>query len=120
MRRFGLLVKTYGTHASPGIIYITGSSPAITANLAGPVPAIAHSVLAKTEHNIAAHLIQRSPHYLVWLFIIIQRWIFGRDIPIRTPVVFQVINAPVSISLRILVFMLIAAQIAAASLWAGR
>src|SRR3569833_2120461 len=85
---FCLLVEAYIAHAFPGVGNITGCPPTVTANFACPVPAITHTILAKAEHNVAVHFVKRRTHYLVRLFIIVERWLFRCDLAVRAPVVF--------------------------------
>src|ERR1700743_1653167 len=97
MRLLRLLMETNIGHAFPGVNNVAGCSPTVTANFACPVPAIAHTILAKAEHNIAVIFIKRSAHYLIWFFVIINCGFLWRDVAVRTPVVFQIVDAPVSV-----------------------
>ncbi len=55
---FPLLAKTYTTHTFPGVLNVACGAPAIATYFTRPVPAIAHSILAKAKKDIAVNFIQ--------------------------------------------------------------
>ncbi len=136
-----VLLETNAAQAAPGVGDVPGGAPAIAVHLAAPFPDVAHAILAKAENNVAFLLAQALAHERVGRdklrlpgarrletapvgggYGIIRRitpllFHFG---PVAAPVVFQIIETPVRVSLRVLHFMVEARRTSAARPRAGR
>src|SRR3990172_7031309 len=60
-----VLVEPVAGHAAPTVANVSGGPPAVAPDFGAPFPDLAHSVLAETEDDIAAALVERLPHHAV-------------------------------------------------------
>src|ERR1035437_9778225 len=113
------LIETNLRHAVPGVSNVTCSSPAIATNLFSPFPNISHTILAEAEHDIAINFIKCLTHDDIWFLLLIQSNSL-RNFAVRTPVIFNVIESPISPATGIFIFELIRSSKTCTGGWTGR
>src|SRR6185312_3266040 len=92
------------------VLNIAGGPPGISANFRSPFPGIIAAVLAQAEENRAARGLKRVTHLLInraHIRILV-------DSSRAAPVVLQIVDAPLCVSLRILRFMAVTAFVSRA------
>src|SRR5947209_9927952 len=100
----------------PTVAYVARRSPQVAANVCAPLPTVQATVLAKTVNDRTMCSRKRIAHLLIdgWhLFVRV-------ECASAAPVVLQIINSPLSIGVRVLCFVAVAAFIACARIWSGR
>ncbi len=83
---------------SPGIFDVAGGTPKVAVYAAAPFPNITHSILTKTEYNVARLLFQAFAHQNIRFLLFRKAILIGTNFAVRTPVVFQVVDSPFGIS----------------------
>ena len=97
-------------HARPRVGDVAGRAPEIPADFSAPLPDISRAVLAQTEDDVAADLVERCAHHTIRFLAVVERGI-RRDLAVRAPVVLQVVEAPLRVRLRVLFLVLVAAGV---------
>src|SRR5580692_1460962 len=85
------LLKGNARHALPGIADVARHAPEVATDGLPPLPDIAPTVLAQTEHEIAVHVIERRPHEDVRLLQVAEVIVIAL---IGAPVVLDVVESP--------------------------
>src|SRR6185437_9447678 len=112
-------VKPNIAHAFPAVVDISRGSPAIAAHSRPPGPHVAHPILAITKDDIPRNTIEGGAHHDIRLLQSVETRFETGKIAVRTKVIFQIVDTPVTIGPRILQLMLPASEIATAGSGAG-
>src|SRR6185437_2513609 len=105
-RRQLILVKPKIAHAFPAVVDIPRGSPALAAHSRPPGPHVAHPILAKTKDDIPRNTIEGGAHHDIRLLQSVETRFETGKIAVRTKVIFQIVDTPVTIGPRILQLML--------------
>ena len=97
-------------HAAPGVADVAGGAPAVAADLGAPLPHVAHAVLAEAVDDVAVDLVERLSHDEVRLLQLGQVGFGLGDLAVGAPVVLQIIEAPLGITLGVLRLVLVAGR----------
>src|SRR5215469_17203327 len=100
------LPETNIGHRLITVLDVAGGAPQIPADVLAPSPNQIPAVLAQAEHDRPSGLFERVVHFLVHFANLADRIDLGG----AAPIVFQIIYAPLGVSLGILLFMLVAAR----------
>src|ERR1035438_824987 len=110
-----LLNESQVRHGGPRIANVAGGAPEVAAHFRAPLPDLRVAVLAEAINNGPSGSTQRVAHLLVYGL----HFVVGIEVPRPAPVVLQVIDAPRSPGLSVLLFMTESAFVAGAGIWSG-
>ena len=106
--------------ALEGEAQVARGAPAVAADLASPLPDLPHPVLAEVEDDVAGLPLQDRAHLPVRLLERLDARLLAGDLAVRAPVVLQEVEAPLDEARRVLLLVLVRADVARARLRPGR
>ena len=107
-----VLRETDAGHASPRVADVAGGAPAVAAHFRAPLPHVTHSVLAEAVYDVAVGFVEGPAHDRIRLLQFRQVLLVLVDVAagVRAPVILQIIEAPLGVTLCVLGLVLVACR----------